>query len=171
MTDMFNPDEYYEKGDNDFGKPRYSLLENGVYLMIITQAEMKTTNAGDGTYLKMTFQVCDGTSKTCTFQNFHISNPSSKCVAYGHKKLAGLTKALGLAKIDLKNPKVFEGHKVLCEVYIKKGEGEYNGKPNKDTNEISAYQNKDAKHSEASVTANEAPGKSGNFEDVDNIPF
>jgi hypothetical protein len=165
MTDIFNPDEYYKEGDNDFGKGGYSLLENGVYLMIITQAEMKPTNAGTGTYLKMTFQVCDGQKKTCVFQMFNISNPKPTCVAIGRKQLAGLTKALGLSTIDLNNPKVFEGHKVLAEVYIRKGKGEYNGKPNPDTNEISAYKNKDEK------AAAPQPSQTGNFTDTDGTPF
>ena len=128
---------------------------------------MKKTRAGDGSYLKMTFQVCDGTSKICVFQMYNISNPKPKCVEIGRRQLSGLTKAIGLAKVDLKNPKVFEGHKVLCEVYIKKGVGEYNGTPNPDKNEISAYQSKDAKAAEPATQE----AQQGEFTDKGNTPF
>lgn len=171
MTD-FNPNDYYKDGDNEFGQKRYSLLEPGIYLMIITQSELKQTAKGDGSYLKMTMQVCDGTAKTCIFPTFNISNPNQQCVEIGRKQLAGLCKALGLTTPDLKNPKTFEGHKILAEVYIKKGKGDYQGTPNPDTNQISAYQNKDAKSNQltAEQDAQEA-GTPDNFENVDNIPF
>ena len=165
MTD-FNPNDYFKDGDNEFGQKRYSLLEPGIYLVIITQSELKQTNAGDGSYLKMTMQVCDGTVKTCIFPTFNISNPNQQCVEIGRKQLAGLCKALGLATPDLKNPKTFEGHKILAEVYIKKGKGDYQGMPNPDTNQISAYQNKDAKAAEP-VTEK----STGEFTDKDNAPF
>ena len=172
MTD-FNPNDYFKDGDNEFGQKRYSLLEPGVYLLIIIQSELKQTNAGDGSYLKMTMQVCDGTVvKTCVFPSFTISNPSQKAEAVGRKQLAGLCKALGLATPDLKNPKTFEGHKILAEVYIKKGKGDYQGMPNPDTNQISAYQNKDTKiPKKNAVESSIETGKSDKFEDVDNIPF
>lgn len=130
------PDLNFVTGDHYADEQdTYALLEKGLYSYVITKAEIRETNAKDGTYLNVTFQVTDGPrKKKCVFKKFNMSNPSQAAVQIGMRQLAGLTNALGIARLDRTEDLV--GKEVQGETVIQAGNAGYD-----DSNDIKKFLN------------------------------
>jgi len=71
-------------------------LPAGDYIAEIFKTEMKTTNAGDGEYLSLTFKVLEGGFKDrLVYTNLNLINPNPVAVNIAVGSLDKICKALG----------------------------------------------------------------------------
>lgn len=82
---------------NKVGEMRvFDALPEGDYLLRITESEMHPTNAGDGEYLKITFDVMTpGFEGRKIFNNLNLNNPNPKAVEIAGAELGAICKAVG----------------------------------------------------------------------------
>jgi len=108
----------YDAETDDFKV--YKLLEKGVYKFVIVSAEIKQTKKGDGSYLNVRFDECEGDGEnSVVFKTFTLSNPSQKAVTIGKRQLAGLKHAIG--KPEASTVEDFRGCMCWGEVRIEDG--------------------------------------------------
>jgi len=104
--------------------PSYDLLPAGWYTAIITEAEVKSTKAGNGSYIKCRYDI---TGPSCqgrvVFSNFNIQNPSVKAEEIGRQQLGEMMRALGLASVS-DTDELINGH-LSIKVDIRPASGEY----------------------------------------------
>ena len=97
-------------------------IEPGWYTLLIEKAEVKPTKKGDGKQLVLqTCVIGEKHNNRKVFKRINLKNPNSTCEEIGHRELAGLTLACGLATLDDSTElldKTVEG-----KVIIKKEEG------------------------------------------------
>lgn len=125
-------------------------LPVGEYMAVITASEMKTTRAGDGEYLALTFQVIDGPHKGRNlWSNLNLKNPSEKAVQIAHGELSAICRAVGVLtprdSAELHNIPLI----VKVKIEARKDTGEQ-------TNRITSY--KARVNHQAVSTAAAAPG-------------
>ena len=78
----------------------YDPLPPGWYTANITQAELKSTAAGDGQYIKMRYDITGPTHEgRVVFGNLNIKNASAKAEEIGRQQLGELMRSIGLAKV------------------------------------------------------------------------
>ena len=78
----------------------FEALPAGDYPAIITQSEMKTTKAGDGTYLALTIELQgNGASGRKHWHNLNIRNKNPTAVEISQKHLKEICDAIGLAGV------------------------------------------------------------------------
>lgn len=71
-------------------------LAKGDYPFVCTDAEVKTTRAGNGQYVNCKFVVADGPCKgKIVWAMFNISNPSETAQKIGREQLSKLCMAIG----------------------------------------------------------------------------
>lgn len=69
----------------------------GRYSAMIVESLMKDTSAGDGKYLKLTFQILDGEFKgRNVWANINLVNPSEKAVQIARGQLSAICRAVGI---------------------------------------------------------------------------
>jgi len=74
----FDPNEYKDQVNN------FSPVPRGIYKLKAIEAEEFDTRAGDGTYIRVVFEVVDGDyARRKIFQNFNINNPSEQAQDIG----------------------------------------------------------------------------------------
>lgn len=83
-------------------------LPVGDYLAVITDSEQKKTNAGNGHYLKLTFEITQGDYKgRKLWTNLNLDNPNPEAVRIAQGELSAICKAVGILKpadsVDLHN--------------------------------------------------------------------
>jgi hypothetical protein len=79
----------------------YDPLPPGWYTANITQAELKSTAAGDGQYIKMRYDIMGPThAGRVVFGNINIKNASSKAEEIGRQQLGEIMRAIGLARVQ-----------------------------------------------------------------------
>jgi len=82
------------------GNGNFDPLPAGWYTANITQAELKTTAAGDGQYIKLRYDITGPTHQgRVVFGNLNIKNASPKAEEIGRMELGNLMRAIGLAKV------------------------------------------------------------------------
>jgi len=75
----------------------FDALPDGQYPAIVGTSEIKTTKAGNGQYLSLTFEIIDGDYKSRKlWSNLNIVNPSTTAEKIGRAELASLCKAAGV---------------------------------------------------------------------------
>lgn len=110
----------------------------GKYAAAITESEMKTTKAGTGNYLALTFQILDGPFKgRLQWARLNLNNPNAQAVQIARAELSAICRAVGvLAPNDS-----VELHNLPLVITVR-------CKKRKDTdeivNEISGYSKKEA---------------------------
>ena len=78
----------------------YDPLPPGWYTANITQAELKTTAAGDGQYIKLRYDITGPSHQgRVVFGNLNIKNASAKAEEIGRQQLGELMRSIGLAKV------------------------------------------------------------------------
>ena len=143
----------------------YDPIPDGEYTLKALDAEQKTTSRGDGTYIKVKFEVVKGEyAGRLLWQNFNIENPSQKAQNIGRQQLVAWATACGKPDAD-DTDKLLE-KPFRAAVGIEKGTGGYS-----DSNRIKAFlfeQQDDAPAPKAKPAAKAAPAaaatpaKSGN---------
>ena len=116
----------------------FTPLPAGKYLVVISESEMKSTKAGNGTYLQFTFEILEGEFKgPHLWSRLNLNNPNETAVKIARAELSAICRAVGMMapndSVELHNlPLVIS---VRC-------------KKRKDTdeivNEIKGYAKKDA---------------------------
>ena len=72
-------------------------LPNGDYTAAITNTAEKSTRAGNGSYLELTFQILEGEfSGRNIWERLNINNPSPNAVKVSKQRLSDICKAVGI---------------------------------------------------------------------------
>ena len=86
--------------DPNAGHSDYSPLPAGWYKVRITEADIKETKAGTGNYIKVRYDVLDGThAGRVVFGNLNLRNPNPKAEEIGRQQLSRLMLAMGLTQV------------------------------------------------------------------------
>ena len=79
----------------------YDALPAGNYDCRIANAELCTTKAGNGQYIKVRYDIVGPSHEgRVVFGNINISNPNPKAEEIGHQQLGQLMKAVGLTEVN-----------------------------------------------------------------------
>ena len=79
----------------------YDPIPDGDYFLKALEAEEKDTAKGNGTYIKVKFEVAKGEySGRLLWQNFNINNPSEKAQRIGRQQLVAWATACGKPDAD-----------------------------------------------------------------------
>lgn len=111
----------------------YDPIPEGEYVLKALDAEEKATSKGDGSYIKVKFEVVKGEhAGRLLWQNFNINNPSEKAQRIGRQQLVAWATACGKPEAD-DTDKLLE-KPFRAAVSIEKGTGGY-----ADSNRIKAF--------------------------------
>ena len=84
------------KSDRDFAP-----LPDGWYAVTISDADVKQTKAGNGSYIKMKLDVTGPTHQgRVVFSNINVRNPNPKAEEIGNQQLGELMRAVGLPRLE-----------------------------------------------------------------------
>jgi len=136
MTDL---DENFKWDENE---KTYELLEKGQYKMICIESEIKETKNGQGSYIKLCFEVVDNErAGKRVYDSMIIAYTGGKdevaTVRIGKAKLAQVTKALNIPVFSFKDTSQLHHKELLCQVEIDDNPGY------KPKNVITAYSSVD----------------------------
>jgi len=82
------------------GNGNFEPLPAGWYTATITKAELKTTGAGNGQYIKCRYDITGPSHQgRVVFGNLNIKNPNVKAEEIGRQQLGDIMRAIGLAKV------------------------------------------------------------------------
>lgn len=111
----------------DLPERSFDPIPAGWYKAICTNAEMKETRAGTGTYLNCTFTIVEGQYENrLVFHMYTLSNPNGQAVQIGASQLAAFGKAVGL-EIVLESSDLLN-KPLMIRVGIQKGKNGYEDK-------------------------------------------
>lgn len=104
----------------------FTVAPEGVYQLIITNAEYGSNKKGNGTLVSMEFALVHDEHKGKVWEYYNILNPSEKAQQIGQGQFGRICKAIGMPNVDLDNlapmiDKVFHAD-------LKHEESEYEGK-------------------------------------------
>jgi len=145
----------FAPSDVDASTPAsYDPLPAGDYTLKAIEAEEKNTSKGDGSYIKVKFEVTEGEyAGRLVWNNFNINNPSEKAQNIGRQQLVAWATACGKPDAD-DTDKLIE-KPFMCTLAIEKGTGSY-----ADSNRIKAFLfDKGDAPAKASAPAKSAPAK------------
>lgn len=109
-------------------------LAGGWYVMAITGAEQKVTNAGTGTYLKLELTVVDGPFKgRKVWTNLNLNNPNPKAVEIAQQQLSAICHAIGV--MQLQNSQQLMNIPMGVKLSIRKQDGY------EDSNDVRGFKN------------------------------
>jgi hypothetical protein len=135
------------KSDRDF-----TPLAPGWYSVTITEADVKNTKAGNGTYIKIRYDVTGPTGGgRVVFGNINNRNPNPTAEEIGMRDLGELMRAVGLARLDDTDQLI--GKRLDIKLSIKSSE-QYG-----DSNEVKGYRTNGSTPS-ASAPSGAAPAAS-----------
>jgi len=76
-------------------------LPEGWYMATISSAELKNTQAGDGSYIAVTYDITGPSHQgRKIYGNLNIRNKNPKAEEIGRQQLGDVMRAIGLAKVD-----------------------------------------------------------------------
>lgn len=131
--------------------PNNEPLPKGKYVCTIEKAELKPTNAGDGTYLDMHFRVTqEKYNGRMVWHKFNVANRNPKAVDIAIEQLSLLINALGLPSIP-GNPQTLVGKVVQVDVGIDPAKNGYEAR-----NKVFGYAATDATATSAPSGASDA---------------
>jgi len=79
------------------GMSDYSVLPDGEYQVIITEAEMKANKSGQGAHIGVSMQVIEGECEgRLLWANYNVQNSNPTAEKIGRAELASLCKAIGI---------------------------------------------------------------------------
>jgi hypothetical protein len=130
---------------------QYSPIPDGEYTLKALDAEEKTTAKGDGSYIKVKFEVAKGEyAGRLLWQNFNVNNPSEKAQSIGRQQMVAWATACG--KPDADDTDKLLDKPFRAAVSIEKGTGGYS-----DSNRIKAFLFEQAETSAPAPKAKAAP--------------
>ena len=117
-------------------------LPAGWYTAKTTQSELKTTNKGDGQYIKMRYDITGPTHEgRVVFDNINISNPNEVAQRIGQQQLGKLMEAGKLEALEDTDQLI--GLDLQIKLKIQPARGEYSP-----SNSVSAFKAGEAGGSE-----------------------
>jgi hypothetical protein len=129
---MAKLDQTYVADDMPRGDRSFEPLPAGWYAVTISAAEVKKTNAGTGSYIKMRLDVTGPTHQgRVLFSNLNLRNPNPKAEEIGAQQLGELMRAVGLPRLEDTDQLI--GRPVSVKVTVKESE-QYGTQ-----NEVKAY--------------------------------
>lgn len=90
----------------------YELVKPGWYPATVHEAEMKMTNAGNGQYVQVRYNLDNG---RVVFGNFNVVNPNPKAEEIGRQQLNDLAVAIGITGVVHDTDQLINGR---CEVKV-----------------------------------------------------
>ncbi len=104
------------------GKGNFDPLPAGWYNATISQADLTTTKAGNGQYIKIRYDITGPTHQgRVVFGNLNIKNPNVTAEDIGRQQLGDLMRAIGLARV--KNTDQLIGGNLQIKLSIRADEG------------------------------------------------
>lgn len=92
--------ETFDVNELPKGNSNFEPLPAGWYTSTITQAELKTTTAGNGQYIKIRYDITGPSHQgRVVFGNLNIKNPNVKAEEIGRQQLGDIMRAIGLARV------------------------------------------------------------------------
>jgi hypothetical protein len=92
--------EAFDVNELPQGTGSFEPLPAGWYTVTISEAELKSTKAGNGQYIKLRYDVTGPTHQgRVVFGNLNIKNPNAKAEEIGRQQLGDIMRAIGLAKV------------------------------------------------------------------------
>lgn len=92
--------ETFDVNELPQGTGNFEPLPAGWYTVTISEAELKSTKAGNGQYIKLRYDVTGPTHQgRVVFGNLNIKNPNPKAEEIGRQDLGNIMRAIGLAKV------------------------------------------------------------------------
>jgi hypothetical protein len=92
--------EAFDVNELPQGTGNFEPLPAGWYTVTISEAELKSTKAGNGQYIKLRYDVTGPTHQgRVVFGNLNIKNPNPKAEEIGRQDLGNVMRAIGLAKV------------------------------------------------------------------------
>ena len=102
----------------------YTPIPVGDYKAVITGSEVKDTNAGDGKYLNLKFEIIEGEYQgRIIFVILNLWNPNPKAVEIANRELATIVAAVN--KPGAQNSEELHNIPMTVKVGIQPGQGEY----------------------------------------------
>jgi hypothetical protein len=127
----------------------YDPIPEGEYTLKALDAEEKATSRGDGSYIKVKFEVVKGEhAGRLLWQNFNVNNPSEKAQRIGRQNLVAWATACGKPNVD--DTDKLLGKPFAATVVIEPGTGGY-----KPSNKIKVFLFEQV--ADASAPAKKAP--------------
>jgi hypothetical protein len=144
LNGIYNPDA--EAGTD------FTPVPTGEYLMVITDSDMKPTNANTGEYLELTHEIIDGPYKARkAWARLNLVNSNAQAVEIANRDLASIRAATGVP--NPRDSQELHNKPMLVRVeFIKAGTTKGKKTYDRDTNEIRAW-----KKAEGYVATNTAP--------------
>ena len=76
---------------------QFEPIPNGKYVAVITESEIKPTASGNGSFLKLTFEVIEGEHDgRKVFARLNLDNPNAQAVAIAQAQLSAICRAVGV---------------------------------------------------------------------------
>jgi hypothetical protein len=92
--------EAFDVNELPQGTGSFEPLPAGWYTVTISEAELKSTKAGNGQYIKLRYDVTGPSHQgRVVFGNLNIKNPNPKAEEIGRQQLGDIMRAIGLAKV------------------------------------------------------------------------
>ncbi len=93
----------------------------GEYVVAIVDSEQKQTSSGNGSYLKLAFQVLEGQHKgRKLFENLNLDNPNAQAVQIARGTLSSICRATGV--MEPKDSVELHNIPILAKVGMRKRE-------------------------------------------------
>ena len=126
-----------EHQDTDISTPtitKYSPIPEGDYQAVITDSDVRTTKAGDGEYVLLTFEIISsseyGGKRIWMIYNVKNKNPTTERIA--NSDLASISRATNV--LNYEDTEELHGKPMIVSVIIEPASGGYDEK-----NQIRAY--------------------------------
>lgn len=138
----------------------FTPLPSGEYPAIVVDSDMKSTKAGNGQYLELTYQVIDGPMKgRLVWERLNLDNPNAKAVEIAQRSLSSLCHAVGVMKVD--DSQQLHNKPLVIRVEFVQADGQ---KRTRDSNEVRAHKKLEGSTAQVGTpapAANTAPAAAG----------
>ncbi len=120
LPDVFNPSAPGQEGVGDF-----TAIDPGTYKAHIIDSKMKDTQAGDGAFLELTWEVLEGEcAGRRVWTRLNLKNPSEQAVEIAQKHLTSICLACGIQG-SISDSAVLHSIPIMLRVIKKKSNSNY----------------------------------------------
>lgn len=114
----------FDAADLPQGTGNFEPLPSGWYDVAITGAELKSTKDGNGSYIKVRYDVTGPTHQgRVVFGNLNIQNASAKAEEIGRQQLGEIMRAIGLSRVQDTDQLI--GGNLSIKLEVKPADGQY----------------------------------------------
>ena len=114
----------FDAADLPQGTGNFDPLPAGWYDVAITGAELKSTKDGNGSYIKVRYDVTGPSHQgRVVFGNLNIQNASAKAEEIGRQQLGEIMRAIGLSRVQDTDQLI--GGNLSIKLEVKPADGQY----------------------------------------------